>query len=598
MAHSQRQSLLAWALVLVASWLWTAWPTTAHAQAEVQDQCFFPGRDVTVAAGQTIDCRSLRVIGGNVVMETGATLLGNLEVGGGNAAVAGRVAQDVFVFGDLDLGTGGAIDGDVFVAGDLVLPAGAKIGGDVTVLGSAEVGGAVLGDLTAAGQVELRSTAAVNRVSAGGAVQRAPGAEVRDADRSGQGGGGPVTVGLLVLFTLLSALFAALLAALAATAVDRVQGAAAHSPLLSLVVGLVAWGGALLLALVLVPTLVGPLLVFLAVAGGILLGWVAFGQWLGQRLWRGGGRAGVAALGGALLALVVMLLIGGGSLVSGLSGASGVVVCLGLVLLLVLWTWGLGASLLTLFGLRWWPARLAPAGTMPPPVPLPRDGTEGDDRPGSATETADGAAAALPGLAELEAPEMEPMPEPAGDEAPEMEPMPEPAGDEAPPVKVATATAAGAMVDDGEQEAAATAPVQRVEPVGAPTNDDEIGPLQDRQSSTADEGPTVAGTARDDVQAAVAEEVPADGGSLAETPGAGPAEARAAAAASDVRDVPGVSPIYGMLLAQAGIGTVGELARADPAQVTAAITVPGVVAVDEATVTTWIEAARQMAEGG
>lgn len=538
------------------TWLWLALPTSARAQSEVHDQCFFPGRDVTVPVGQTIECRSLRVIGGTVVIEADAALNGNLEVGGGDAQVAGRVAEDVFVVGDLTLTAGGAVGGNVFVTGDLTLPADAEIAGDVTVLGAADVAGRIVGDLTAAGSVSLRPTANVSRVSAGGVVDRAPGAQVRDADGSGQGGGGPAMVVLVLLFTLLSALFSGLLASLAATAVDRVKRAAGHSPLLSLVVGLVAWGASLLLALVLLPTLVGPVLVLLAVAAGLLLGWVAFSQWLGRRIWPSGSASAGAALGGAVLAFTVIFLIGAGSLASGISGASGAVVCLGFALLLVLWTWGLGAGLLTLFGLRAWPAELEPAASGPPPPPLP-------GRTAEAGMVAPAAALAADGGAGTE--------------------------DE---------TVAAVTADDRHQVAAVTADDQhhteaadqaRREPVDARSAAADAAGRPEGEAG--DPQPTVADDAEDRPP------VEPDVGRVGDGGGGDTAAPIRTAAARHVREVPGISPIYAMLLAQAGLGTAGELAAADPARVSEAVAVPGVVAVDASTVARWIGAARLLAEG-
>jgi hypothetical protein len=69
------------------------------------------------------------------------------------------------------------------------------------------------------------------------------------------------------------------------------------------------------------------------------------------------------------------------------------------------------------------------------------------------------------------------------------------------------------------------------------------------------------------------------------------------AAAADVRTVPGISPIYGFLLADAGLGSVGDLAASEVATALAAVSRPGVVAVDEATVAGWIQAAREQVAG-
>ena len=92
---------------------------------------------------------------------------------------------------------------------------------------------------------------------------------------------------------------------------------------------------------------------------------------------------------------------------------------------------------------------------------------------------------------------------------------------------------------------------------------------------------------------AVAAELP----SSQPEPGA-PVETPSAEGLADVRSVGGVSPVIGFLLAEAGMRTVADLARATPDEVRAALAVPGVLPVDDDTITAWIETARNVARGG
>lgn len=515
----------------------------AQAQGAAGQQCFFSGQNVVIESGHKVTCRSLNVLGGDLRIEQGAELDGALAVAG-DVTVAGRVT------------------GDAWVAGDLVVKVGGTLDGDASVTGNADIEGTVTGDLKVMGNADIASSATVNAVSAGGDVRRAEGAQVVDTARSGQRAGNPVSLLLLVLFTLLSAGFAGLTTVIARPALERTRSAASGSPLLALVVGVLAWAVTVLLLVPLAFTIVGPVIWLAALGVGTALGWAAFSDGLGTRLWSTGSRPLAAALGGALLALLVMVLLVGGGWLSraGTGAAGGPVICLGLVLLLGLWTWGLGASLLTLFGSRPWPragaATHAGAATtlgQAVPLPAPANADAALVAAGAAAETTSGPDSGAPMVTAAEPPA----------DSSELQA----------PLWLGAAAVAAVAEDPAAEVADASAAVEDL-PVAA-------------EAAVLGAG-------------ALAGDADSDGGEpeAVVTPLDEPSAGAASAAAADVRSVAGISPIFGFLLAEGGIRTVGDLAAASPEQVRAALSVPGVVPVDDATVAAWQAAANRQAAGG
>jgi cytoskeletal protein CcmA (bactofilin family) len=558
--------------------LLSLWPlAAAQAQGPASAACFFSGQNVTIESGRKT-CRSLNVLGGDVHIMSGAELDGALKV-------AGDVTVD------------GLVTGDVWVAGDLVVSRGGKLDGDASVTGDADVAGTVTGDLKVIGNADIAESATVNAVSAGGDVRRAEGAQVVDTARSGQRAGNPISLLLLALFTLLSAGFAALMAMIAGSALDRTRVAASRSPLLALVVGVLAWAVTVLLLVPLAFTIIGPVIWLTALVVGIALGWAAFSDGFGRRLWSSGNRPLAAALGGALLALLVMFLLVGGGWLSrvGTGAAGGPIICLGLALVLGLWTWGLGASLLTLYGSRPYPrAAAVSAGALPAgeAVPLPA--------PAADNAALVVAAAAVAGSTETDSETATAVV--ATDAA-------ESADSAAVPVVAAAAAAAAlehehAESDDaaeamGDTSVAADAAVvgAAAAAVAASEHDEaesEDAPAADGDTSLAGEAALAGAVAAADGDSEDEPSPAAEAAAISESPD----EDALGGAAADVRSLPGISPIFGFLLAEGGIKTVADLAAASPEEVRTALSVPGVVPVDDDTVAAWQAAARQQAAGG
>ncbi len=210
----------------------------------------------------------------NFVLAEGETLYGGLVVAGGAAVLedGSLVQQDVAAFGSA-LTIAGVVRGSVAVfSGSVHLAESAIIEGDFATFGAQvtrEPGAVVRGD--SVGRVRTPET------------PEAPPAPPEPAKRSlasrviaWQFG----TLGWALLLVLLG--LAAVL--LAPRAVGRVASAAAAEPALTFGLGLLtfivaAMGGTLLL----IACGLG-LLVWLALGAALLLGWIAVGLWLGQRL--------------------------------------------------------------------------------------------------------------------------------------------------------------------------------------------------------------------------------------------------------------------------------------------------------------------------
>ncbi len=151
------------------------------------------------------------------------------------------------------------------------------------------------------------------------------------------------------------------------------------------------------------------------------------------------------------------------------------------------------------------------------------------------------------------------------------------------------ALAAALVVDDEPAEPVATSDAAAAAPEAAAA-------ALSGGATTAQADPVAGDAALTDAVAYPEEPLaaPDDG---ADRPGRPPTQDAAwdpVVAGRDVRGVAGVSPIFGFLLSEAGLGTVGDLAEATPAAVRAALSVPGVVPVDDATAAAWIASARQL----
>jgi predicted flap endonuclease-1-like 5' DNA nuclease len=319
---SRRRWRLFPALALLGFWLAPLPLAQAQSEAARQNRCLSIGRDVLIAAGEVKACNVV-VIGASLTIEPEAVVNGNVNVVGGNAVI------------------GGTVNGSVFVSGD------------VTLAGTAEVQGTV----SHTGAIDQDPAAVVHGLAPTPSATR----QAVPTIRVGRPSGPPWAVGLGgLLGALLAALVVAAVVAVAPGATERAGLAATASPAATFLVGLLASLVFPFLMILLVVTIVGPVLLGLLYTVAGVLGGTAIGEVVGRRLWRGGPRPGQAALGaGLMLALLALV---------SLLGVPGL--CLSFLGWVVLSSWALGASALTVLGTRPWP-RLPGGEPSPQPSPAP-----------------------------------------------------------------------------------------------------------------------------------------------------------------------------------------------------------------------------------
>jgi len=275
----------------------------------------------------------------------------------------GPDGDKVIVGEDFVLLPGQELNGNLAViAGSARLEAQSVVKGDVAVMGgSLTIAGIVRGNVAVfGGRVSLADTAVVEGDFAGftAAVERAPGAIVRGdsmglprapmapdwSSRPSRSGFAEallaflrwqaVTVGwamVLAFLGVVALLVAPRHVAEIATALVREPALSLGIGLLTLVVGLLG-GGILLIACGL------GLLVWLALAFGLLVGWIAIGLWLGKRALGALKLRDRSALAEVALGVVVITV------------AARLPLCIGFLFTVIAGAIGLGAVVLTRFG--------------------------------------------------------------------------------------------------------------------------------------------------------------------------------------------------------------------------------------------------------
>jgi hypothetical protein len=284
------------------------------------------GQTFVLPEGQELD-GNLVVLGGSATLQEGSVVRGDVAVFGGNTTVAGTVQGNLAV-----LGGSTVLEDSAVVEGDL-----ATIGGSVSRSPSAVVSGEVFG-----GGLPLPF---LNRFDRSFPLERPwpPLPAARETQRVGMWG----VLGSIVAWqfrTLGTALFLALLGvvlvALAPRAMGRIAGSAAGGAFVSFGMGLLTLVVGVLLGLLLLIACCLGLIVWLALGAAWLVGWVAVGLWLGQRLLqalsvRNASSIGEVALGVFLITVLTQL-----------------PACIGFIIGLILGCMGLGAVVLTRFGTR------------------------------------------------------------------------------------------------------------------------------------------------------------------------------------------------------------------------------------------------------
>jgi predicted flap endonuclease-1-like 5' DNA nuclease len=459
----------------------------------------------------------------------------------------------IVVNGDVHLQPRSTQLGSVNVSGgDLLVEEGAHISGHVAVMdGDVEIYGSVGEQLFATGDVTLGPSAVVDDVRAVGEVDQAEGA------KSGTIQSGFVPLGsaeddesqllaqviVAVSIILFFIVFAALSLVVAPGAMANVRDALRGSAPTSLAVGLIAALLYPLLVVLLAITLVGPLILLVLYSVGAAIGAVALGEIIGARLWRSGSRVGHGALGAGIIGAVLAL-----------GFALGLPLLCGFALVAAFAaSWVLGAVLLTLFGLRPWPR----------PAPVPVRPTEG------------------PSVSEP------PLPEPSAADSPATTADVPPAArmESGPDTAIERDVAVGSDVGS---DAAETTPTDAVEgderpSAWAPPAEEAMPPAEEEPGA---KGPTPGWGWADD-EGGAEQKSPTKGA----TPSSSPTES---ARATELQRVPGITPIFSQLLAEAGIRSLDDLADANPDTVSEIISVPGVLPIGSETAAAWIRQAQEL----
>ncbi len=251
-------------------------------------------RPVNVGPEQNL-CGSVTVVGANVSIE--GSVAGSVTVAGGSATIVGRVGGSVTVLG-----------------GDVILLAGSDVGGSVT-----DAGGTIRRDLES---------------HVGGGVQAGLGLNNLAPLEAVAPGGAYAFPWAHIIFW---ALAGAALALFYPSQLARVRRVAVREFPSSVVVGALAWAIGAVLAVLLFVTCLG-IPVALVLAAGLwiasVVGTVALGYWIGDRLLGAGGHERGAPLAPTVLGVSLIAL-------------AKAIPCVGAALTVIVACAGLGATLLT-----------------------------------------------------------------------------------------------------------------------------------------------------------------------------------------------------------------------------------------------------------
>jgi hypothetical protein len=259
------------------------------------------------------------VVGESVVVHASERICGNLAVYGASATIEGRVSGDVTITGG-DLAISGTVDGTVTDLGGTVdLRSGARVGGDVRLLGSS-------------------LHRAPDTFIAGSAQQTSDLGSFIPLQWWGVPGGYRFPWGSLAFW----ALAGVFLAAFFPRQLALVRRVARRGLGVSFAAGIIAWIAGAILALVLFFTCLGIPLALLLVAAlwvASVVGTVALGLLLGERLLGGALRDNRAGMGAAVLGVTLITF-------------AETIPCLGALITLFVASAGLGAVLLTILSTR------------------------------------------------------------------------------------------------------------------------------------------------------------------------------------------------------------------------------------------------------
>ena len=298
----------------------------ALAQDGTGDRLVF-GENYVLAAGQQLN-GNLAVFMGNATLESGSLVQGDVAVFGGSLTVAGAVRGRVAVFGGaVSLADTAVVQGDLAVlGGSLERAPGARVSGEVwSGLRSGE--GRQLWP-----QPELPGIPEPVRPEAPRVTADTPGGVLGFLGRILR------WEAETLAFCLFLAFLGVLAVAFAPKAMARIASTAATEPAVSFGVGLLSLVVALFGGLLLLLACGLGLLVWLIVSLAWLVGWLAVGLWIGQRLLR----AFKARQPSALVEVAVGVIL--------ITVLARLPWCIGFLAGLIVGCIGLGAVVLTRFG--------------------------------------------------------------------------------------------------------------------------------------------------------------------------------------------------------------------------------------------------------
>jgi Polymer-forming cytoskeletal len=273
------------------------------------------GRNYTLESGDTFD-GDLVVFGGNVVIEEDANLKGNLVVIGGTITSNGETNGDVVVVGgQISLEEAARVSGDVVTIGSQLQQAeGAKIEGDIV--------NNVAPDITLpTGRIPPTAPASPNVpnvVRPNIDIHFNPFAEVF----------------WIFFWAVIVAAFSMLLSLFWQPQIERAGNAIITQPLMTGAIGLLSFFIAAILFLTVIPPILA--------AFAWLFGVVAMGSQVGERFSKAINQVWSPVLTIGFGTFLLMLV----------GGAIGLIPCLGGLILFLLGMVGIGASVITWFGVR------------------------------------------------------------------------------------------------------------------------------------------------------------------------------------------------------------------------------------------------------
>jgi hypothetical protein len=322
-------------------------PTSnAYAQSPNGD-VFLMGQNYTLESGKTLN-GSLAIIGGNASIEEGATINGDAALIGGNLSLDGQVNGDVVLVGG-NLTITSKINGDVVVVGGQVeLAETAIVTGDITTMGGqvkkepgAEVGGNIVNN---APPINIPDVPAVPSIPNVPNVPVQPDVNVR-VNPFWQVAGVFGNALAIALISMLLALFLQ-------PQLERVADAVTQQPLVAGSFGLLTLAISPLAIVIMVVTVIlipVALIAILILPLAWLFGIVALGQEVGERFTKAINQSWAPVLTTGLGTCLLMLV----------SGLFGLIPCAGWLLAFLITLMAIGGVVMTVFGTRSAPGRMA-----------------------------------------------------------------------------------------------------------------------------------------------------------------------------------------------------------------------------------------------